>query len=201
MHAIFTSSETGVSYQKQLVGLNFNPHDVSYLQVSFLSKVKKSFREDWTSLIFILITGIGFVVAVMDFVFLQNLRFQLFGLIGLALVIVGGYLRMKARLQLREKAGFDNLVSTSQLQIVEGQQLVKDGLYKHVRHPLYLGEILRNFGVVTLFSSGYGILLIIIGTIFLLLRIKPEEEMLVEAFGSDYEDYKRRTKRLIPYIY
>jgi len=108
---------------------------------------------------------------------------------------------MNARLQLRNKAGFNTLVSTSQLQIVEKQKLVKDGLYKYIRHPLYLGEILRNFGIVSIFSSGYGILLIVIGTIFLLLRIKPEEEMLVEAFGSDYEDYKRRTKRLIPYIY
>ncbi|MFX1362757.1 MAG: methyltransferase family protein [Promethearchaeota archaeon] len=166
-----------------------------------MSKVKKSLREDWTSLLFILVTGIGFIVAIIDFIFLQNMNFQFFGLIGLALVIIGGYLRMKARLQLRKKAGFNSLVSTSQLQIVEGQQLVKDGLYKHVRHPLYIGEILRNFGIVLIFSSAYGILLIIIGTIFLLLRIKPEEEMLVEAFGSDYEDYKRKTKRLIPYIY
>jgi protein-S-isoprenylcysteine O-methyltransferase Ste14 len=68
-------------------------------------------------------------------------------------------------------------------------------------HPLYLGEILRNFGVVSIFSSGYGILLIMIGTILLLSRIKTEEEMLVEAFGSDYEDYRRRTKRLIPHFY
>ena len=108
---------------------------------------------------------------------------------------------MKARLQLRKKAGFDNLVSTSRLQIVEGQQLVKDGLYKHIRHPLYLGEILRNFGIVSIFSSGYGVLLVIVGTVFLLLRIKLEEEMLIEAFGPDYEDYKRKTKRLVPYIY
>jgi len=79
--------------------------------------------------------------------------------------------------------------------------LVKDGLYKHIRHPLYLGEILRNFGIVSIFSSGYGILFIMIGTIFLLLRINVEEEMLIEAFGSDYEDYKRKTKKLIPYIY
>jgi protein-S-isoprenylcysteine O-methyltransferase Ste14 len=169
--------------------------------VSFLSKIKKSFREDWTSLPFVLITSIGFVVAVIDFIFLQNLKFQFFGLVGLALVMIGGYLRMKARLQLRKKAGFENLVSTSRLQIVEGQQLVKDGLYKHVRHPLYLGETLRNFGIASIFSSGYGILLIMIGTTLLLFRIKIEEEMLVKAFGSDYEDYKRRTKRLIPYIY
>ena len=169
--------------------------------MSFLPKVKKSFREDWPSLPFILITSIGFIVAVLDFIFLQNLKFQFFGLIGLALVLIGGYLRLKARLQLRKKAGFDNLVSTSRLQIVEGQQLVKDGLYEHVRNPLYLGEILRNFGAVSIFSSGYGILLVIIGAVFLLLRIKREEEMLVEAFGSDYEDYRRKTKRLIPHIY
>ena len=169
--------------------------------MNFLSKVKKSFREDWTSLIFILITSIGFIVAVIDFIFFQNLKFQFFGLIGLALVIIGGYLRMKARLQLRKKAGFDNLVSTSRLQIVEGQQLVKDGLYKHVRHPLYLGEILRNLGIVSIFSSGIGIVFIMVGIIFLLFRINAEEKMLVEAFGSDYEDYKRKTKRLIPYIY
>ena len=169
--------------------------------MSFLSKVKKSFREDWASLPFILITSIGFIVTAVDFIFFQNLKFQFFALIGLALVIIGGYLRMKARLQLRKKAGFDNLVSTSRLQIVEGQQLVKDGLYKHIRHPLYLGEILRNFGIVSIFLSGYGILFIMIGAIFLLFRINVEEEMLIEAFGSDYEDYKRKTKRLIPYIY
>jgi protein-S-isoprenylcysteine O-methyltransferase Ste14 len=64
-----------------------------------------------------------------------------------------------------------------------------------------LGEILRNVGIVSIFSSGYGILFIMIGIIFLLFRINAEEKMLVEAFGSDYENYKRKTKRLIPYIY
>ena len=166
-----------------------------------MSRVKKSFREDWTALPFILITSIGFIVAVIDFIFLQNLKFQYFGLIGLALAIIGGYLRIKARLQLRKKAGFDSLYSTSRLQVAEGQQLVKDGLYKRVRHPLYLGEILRNFGAVSIFSSGYGILLVTIGAVFLLLRIKHEEEMLAAAFGPDYEDYRRKTKRLIPHIY
>ena len=99
--------------------VDFSPSDNSYLQVNFLSKVKKSFREDWTSLPFVLITGIGFIVAVIDFIFLQNLKFQYFGLIGLALAIIGGYLRIKARLQLRKKAEFDNLYSTSRLQLLK----------------------------------------------------------------------------------
>ena len=85
---------------------------------------------------------------------------------------------MKARLHLRKKAGFDNLVSTSRLQIVEGQQLVKDGLYKHVRHPLYLGEILRNFGIVSIFSSGYGILLVIWINRIALIRVFDRKKLL-----------------------
>jgi len=169
--------------------------------VSLLLKVKKSFRDDWTSLPLVTITSFGFFVALIDFIFLQNLKFHFFGFIGLALAIIGGYLRMKARLILRKKAGFDNIVSTSRLQIVEDQKLLKIGPYKYIRHPLYLGEILRNLGLVSIFSSGYGILLVFIGTILLLFRIKMEEEMLIKAFGSEYSDYKKATKRLIPYIY
>jgi len=104
-------------------------------------------------------------------------------------------------LELKKKAGFSSLVSTSRLQIVESHRLIKDGLYKHVRHPLYLGEILRNSGFVLIFSSIYGVLFMAVGTIFLLLRISIEEKMLIEAFGEDYKEYQRNTKRIIPYIY
>ena len=166
-----------------------------------MSKVKKSLREDWTGLSFILITGIGFIVSVIDFIFIQNLKFHFFGLIGLALAIIGGYLRMKARLHLRKKAGFDDLVATSRLQIVEDQKLVTDGLYGVIRHPLYLGETLRNLGVVLVFSSWYGVLFILVGILLLLFRIGAEEEMLIQAFGLEYKEYKRKTKRLIPFIY
>lgn len=169
--------------------------------MSFLLKVKKSFREDWASLPFIIISGIGFIVAILDFIFLQNLQFQFVSILGLALVIIGGFLRMKSRLTLRKKAGFEDLVSTSRLQIVENQKLAKNGPYKYIRHPLYLGEILRNFGFVIIFSSAYGFLFITIGTIFLLFSINMEEKMLVDAFGQEYTNYKRTTKKLIPYIY
>jgi protein-S-isoprenylcysteine O-methyltransferase Ste14 len=143
----------------------------------------------------------GFVAAILDFVFLQSLTFQVFALAGLCLLLIGGYLRFKARLELKEKAGFSNVASTGRLQIVESHQLVKEGLYKHVRHPIYLGEILRNFGFVLIFSSIYGVLFIGVGTIFLLLRIRIEEKMLIEAFGDDYKEYQRNTKMIIPYIY
>ncbi|MCW4002028.1 MAG: isoprenylcysteine carboxylmethyltransferase family protein [Candidatus Bathyarchaeota archaeon] len=164
-------------------------------------KLKKSLREDWTGLSAVVALGTGFIIAILDFVFLQNKTFQVFALAGLCLLLIGGYLRFKARLDLKKKAGFSSLGSTARLQIVEGHRLLTDGLYKHVRHPIYLAETLRNFGFVLIFSSIYGVLFIGIGTILLLFRIRIEEKMLVEAFGEDYKEYQRKTKKLIPYIY
>jgi len=99
------------------------------------------------------------------------------------------------------KAGFTNLLATGRLQIVENHQLVTNGVYKHIRHPLYTGELIRNFGFVLIFSSLYGALFMIVGAVFLLIRIEKEEKMMGEAFGSIYERYRITTKKLIPFLY
>jgi len=104
-------------------------------------------------------------------------------------------------LELKKKAGFGSLAATAKLQIVERHHLVKDGLYRHIRHPLYLGEILRNFGIVSVFSSVYGVLSIAVATGFLFFRIRNEERMLIERFGEEYKEHQRTTKRIVPYIY
>jgi protein-S-isoprenylcysteine O-methyltransferase Ste14 len=166
-----------------------------------LAEVKKTLKEDWTVIAFLGLTLLGFAAAILDFVFLQNFSFQIFALPGLILLIVGGLIRMKARLQLKKKAGFDSLVGTSKLKVVKEHHLVKDGLYKHVRHPLYLGEILRNLGFVIIFSSVYGTSIVLLASTFLFFRMDIEEKMLTNVFGQEYKEYKRRTKKLIPYIY
>jgi len=166
-----------------------------------MMKARKSMIEDWTMLPILITATLGFVVAMLDFVFLQNLKFQASALLGLFLLVAGGYVRMKARLQLKEKAGFKTLAETTRLQTMEGHRLVKDGLYKYIRHPLYLGETIRNFGFVITFSSIYGILLIAVATIFIAFRIRMEERMLIQAFGDEYREYQKTTKRIIPYVY
>ena len=166
-----------------------------------MSEVKKTLKEDWTVIPFLGLTLLGFAAAILDFVYLQNFSFQIFTLAGLLLLLVGGLIRMKARLELKKKAGYGSLVGTAQLKIVREHKLVKDGLYKHVRHPLYLGEILRNLGLVVIFSSVYAILIVLLASIFLFFRIEIEERMLGVEFGEKYEEYKRNTKKMIPYIY
>ena len=166
-----------------------------------MSEIRKILKEDWTVIPFLGLTLLGFAVAIFDFVYLQNLSFKIFGFAGLLLLVVGGLIRMKARLELKKKAGFTSLVGTSKLQIVKKHTLVEDGLYRNIRHPLYLGEISRNLGFVLIFSSVYGTLIVLLASSFLFFRIQLEEKMLVTEFGDEYEECKRKTKRIIPFIY
>jgi len=163
--------------------------------------LRKSFQEDWTLLPFLVTTSVGFIVAILDFVFLQHLRFQVTGLAGLLLLLAGGYVRSRARLELKNKAGFSSLAATGRLHVIGNHRLVTDGLYTHIRHPIYLGETIRNLGIVLIFSSIYGLLFIAAATPLLLFRIRNEEKMLTKAFGDEYKEYQRKTKKLIPRIY
>ena len=162
---------------------------------------KLGLREDWTVAAYLLIVCAGFVVSAYDFWKIQNLSFRLSlsVMIGVVLLVIGGTLRLTSRRALM-RAGF-GLMNSSRLQIVEGQRLLTDGVYGRIRHPLYLGEITRNLGIAMTLSSLYGAMVILVGNAFLLLRIENEERMLIEEFGQEYEEYRKRTKKLIPYLY
>lgn len=166
-----------------------------------MSELKKNLREDWTIFPFLGLTLLGFATAILDFIYLQNFNFQVYGIVGFFLLIFGGVIRFKARLELKKKAGFSSYVETGKVKILKDHQLVTDGLYKQIRNPIYLGEILRNLGFVLIFSSVYGSLLILLASTLLLFRIKLEEKILGVEFGEEYNEYKRNTKSLIPYIY
>ena len=162
---------------------------------------KLGLKEDWASIPYLLIVITGFIVSIYDFWKIQNMGFQLNVpvIIGIILLVIGGTLRMISRRALM-KAGF-GLVNSSRLQIVENQRLVTNGVYNYIRHPLYLGEINRNLGFAILLSSLYGLAVMFLGNIFLLFRIEIEERMLIDEFGDEYEEYRKRTNKLFPYIY
>jgi protein-S-isoprenylcysteine O-methyltransferase Ste14 len=162
---------------------------------------KLSLREDWASVPFLALTCAGFMVSVYDFWVLQGLSFGLSSplVAGVLLVAFGGYLRITSRRALMG-AGF-GLLNSARLQIVEGHRLVTDGVYSRIRHPLYLGEITRNLGFTLILSSMYGFAIVLFGGLFLPFRIEIEERMLLEEFGEEYEEYRKRTKKLIPYVY
>ncbi len=83
-----------------------------------------------------------------------------------------------------------------------GQKLQRSGLYSLVRHPSYLGLELI-FLAIALHARTWACFAVAIvpTTLALLVRIHVEETALRQAFGPDYDDYCRSTKRLIPGIY
>ncbi len=162
---------------------------------------KLGLSEDWAVVPFLSLTMLGFAATVYDFTVIQGLVFQLspLSLVGLAMLVFGGYLRFMSRRQLM-RAGL-TMLGSSRLVIAEGQRLVIDGLYRRIRHPLYLGEITRNLGFTLILTSGYGFALVLLGSVFLLFRIMREERMMLDEFGDKYREYMARTWRLIPYLY
>jgi protein-S-isoprenylcysteine O-methyltransferase Ste14 len=83
-----------------------------------------------------------------------------------------------------------------------GQKLNRNGLYHFVRHPSYLGLELILFACA-LHARAWACFAVILipPTLAVLYRIHVEETALHLAFGADYEDYCRNTKRLVPGIY
>ena len=158
--------------------------------------------KDWGYIPYLAFASAAILVSIMDFVLLQDLQFQtgIFFLSGIPLLMLALYIRVRARIEVR-RAGFESLLSTGRLQIVREHKLVKDGLYKHIRHPLYLGEMMRNVAFPLIFSSLIGSIFAVISIVVLLFRIKVEEKMLGDHFGEEYEEYSRKTKKLIPYVY
>ena len=85
-------------------------------------------------------------------------------------------------------------------QLRPGSKWVSDGIYKYLRHPMYLGVLLFSFGFF--FSSVNAINAGILFVLFLVLyaKIIIEEQQLVMVF-PDYINYLKSSKRLIPFVW
>ena len=83
----------------------------------------------------------------------------------------------------------------------EDHHLIKDGLYRFIRHPRYLGALLLGIGMTLLFRSWIGFILIVPFTGVVLFRIRDEEAFMRREFGADWDVYCGESWRLIPYVF
>lgn len=80
-------------------------------------------------------------------------------------------------------------------------QIMTDGPYRWVRHPRYASALLLVLGMPLVFGSIFGWLSLAILVMAVHHRIVREEPHLRELFGPAYDQYARRTARLIPGLY
>jgi protein-S-isoprenylcysteine O-methyltransferase Ste14 len=85
------------------------------------------------------------------------------------------------------------------LQIREGHRLVTNGIYQTIRHPMYASQWLWVIAQALLLQNWIAGLGGVISFLpMYLLRVAPEEQMMLDEFGEEYRDYMERTGRVLP---
>jgi protein-S-isoprenylcysteine O-methyltransferase Ste14 len=84
--------------------------------------------------------------------------------------------------------------------VAANRGLKATGPYRLVRHPAYASYLVAYLGYVAESPSLRNVALLVVSTVFQLVRISEEERVLVADAG--YESYRRRVRfRLIPLVY
>jgi len=112
------------------------------------------------------------------------------GLASALLTLAGSAFAVVVLTQLRESFSI----------MAEARQLVTTGVYRLVRHPLYLAEEIAAIGVVMQFFSPWTALILAVQISFQLRRMRNEEVILTAIF-PEYLAYCKKTARIFPGIY
>jgi protein-S-isoprenylcysteine O-methyltransferase Ste14 len=111
---------------------------------------------------------------------------------GVALIALGLWLLHRSHVDLGR-----NWSNT--LEIRERHALVVQGVYRRVRHPMYLAFLLYGVGqALAMPNLVAGPAFAVTFGLLVAFRIRAEERMMVETFGDAYSTYAARTKRLVP---
>jgi protein-S-isoprenylcysteine O-methyltransferase Ste14 len=85
------------------------------------------------------------------------------------------------------------------LEIREKHELITRGIYGVIRHPMYASQWLWVVAQPLLLQNwiaGFGNLLFFIP--FYFLRVKAEEQMMLDSFGAQYQEYMKGTGGVLP---
>lgn len=153
--------------------------------------------DKFSILVILIMSSVSVVASVVEWAYINDAieSSLLFTAAGAFLLITGISIRVWAIRTLGKHF-------TATVTLTNDHQLVKAGPYQWVRHPSYLGAFMAIVGC-PVFLNAYcaGLIAILSMTIAYYLRIGVEEKMLSAYFGKQYEDYKKNTKRIIPFIW
>lgn len=101
--------------------------------------------------------------------------------------VITGYLLLKRKGE--PTANFENT-----------SLLVKTGIYKLIRHPLYLSVFLLGTGIMLKNPELVQLILGAVNLIAVYITAKIEENEMIAKFGEEYRQYMKETKMFIPFI-
>lgn len=83
--------------------------------------------------------------------------------------------------------------------VKQAHSLVRDGPYRHVRHPIYTGLLLALIGTALARDEWRGVLAVAIAFASIWRKLRVEEQFMIEVFGEHYLRYRREVPALIPF--
>jgi protein-S-isoprenylcysteine O-methyltransferase Ste14 len=94
-----------------------------------------------------------------------------------------------------------NGYAASTVRVETGQHVVSSGVYRFIRHPMYVGSLIMMLGMPLALGSYWGLLFVIPGVAVIVFRILDEEKMLTEELAG-YREYAQRVRyRLMPNVW
>ncbi len=159
----------------------------------------KTARDQGTRCLNFMAIGVGITAAALlsglpKFIFPPGRTIPVFFL-GIALMLGGMTLRYWSIITLGQ--AFRTTVETH-----HNQKMITHGPYKFIRHPSYSGWLLICCGYGVAVQNWLSLLTaVMLPLAALIYRIRVEEAVLVASFGSDYLEYQKRSKKLIPWIW
>jgi protein-S-isoprenylcysteine O-methyltransferase Ste14 len=123
-------------------------------------------------------------------------------LVSWILLIVSAYLVIDAVYRLRRFGQQDNQrQDASLLGFEKTTSLVTTGIYRYIRHPLYSSLLFLAWGIFFKDATWLTAGLAVAATVFLFVTARLDEVESQNFFGLSYQEYMKRTKRFIPFIF
>ncbi|MGB4897387.1 MAG: methyltransferase [Ignavibacteria bacterium] len=125
------------------------------------------------------------------YIVLTNFRYALnfpwyFLIIVSSIPGIAGIVQMKSKLRMLPEPASDAV-------------LLQDGIYKFIRHPMYLSVLLTTLVITLLNINLFEVTAWLFLLITIIIKLNREESFLKEKF-AEYTIYRNRTKALIPFI-
>jgi len=126
---------------------------------------------------------------------------SVFQIISWVLLIISLYLVISGWLILHRKGKMDSGRSDPALIGIEKTtELITDGVYRYIRHPVYGSLLYLAWGVFFKHVTGWSVLLVFSASIFLTITARFEERENLKFFGPPYRDYMNRSKMFVPFF-